>query len=136
VVCFVDERRIMARDDDRFADVACSRRWPMTRSARSRSRLAVGTDDKLCHQRYDDDMATMNVSLPDALKEFVEAQVSGRGYGTSSEFVRDLIRREQARDRLHTLVVEGMASGPGSELDESYFEQLRDRIRTTADDAA
>lgn len=75
-------------------------------------------------------MATMNVSLPDPLKQFVEAQVSERGYGTSSEFVRDLIRREQARIRLRSLVIEGMASGQGSELDDAYFERLRDRIRS------
>jgi len=81
-------------------------------------------------------MATMNVSLPDALKEFVEAQVSERGYGTSSEFVRDLIRHEQARARLRTLVIEGMTSGPGSELDEGYLERLRERIRNTDNDAA
>lgn len=74
-------------------------------------------------------MATMNVSLPDALKEFVEAQVDERDYGTSSEFVRELIRREQARTQLRALVVDGMGSGPGSEMDEAYFEGMRERIR-------
>ena len=38
-------------------------------------------------------MATMNVSLPDGLKHYVEAQVGKRGFGTSSEFIRELIRR-------------------------------------------
>jgi antitoxin ParD1/3/4 len=76
-------------------------------------------------------MATMNVSLPDGLKEFVEAQVAERGYGTSSEFIRELIRREQARTQLRALVVEGMGSGPGSELDEAYFQRLRERIRSS-----
>ncbi|MGM7669708.1 type II toxin-antitoxin system ParD family antitoxin [Microbacterium sp. A93] len=71
----------------------------------------------------------MNVSLPDALKEFVEAQVDERDYGTSSEFVRELIRREQARTQLRALVVDGMGSGPGSEMDEAHFEQMRERIR-------
>lgn len=71
----------------------------------------------------------MNVSLPDSLKEFVEAQVGERGYGTSSEFVRELIRREQARTELRDLIVHGMASGPGSVLDDTYFQQLRERIR-------
>ncbi|MGV8911670.1 MAG: type II toxin-antitoxin system ParD family antitoxin [Rhodoglobus sp.] len=73
-------------------------------------------------------MATMNVSLPDALKQFVEEQVSEHGYGTSSEFVRNLIRHEHARTQLRALVVEGMTSGPGSELDDDYFHQLRERI--------
>lgn len=81
-------------------------------------------------------MATMNVSLPDALKDFVEAQVSERGYGTSSEFVRDLIRREQGRSRLRSQVIEGMTSGPGSELDDAYFERLREHVRNSEDDNA
>ncbi len=79
---------------------------------------------------YHGPMATMNVSLPDGLKEFVEAQVDERGYGTSSEFVRELIRREQARTQLRALVVEGMGSGPGSEMDEAYFQRMRERIRS------
>lgn len=72
-------------------------------------------------------MATMNVSLPDSLKEFVETQVHERGFGTSSEYVRELIRHEQARDRLRTLIVDGMASGEGSAVDARYFERLRQR---------
>ena len=38
-------------------------------------------------------MTTMNISLPETWKSFVDEQVSGRGYGTSSEYVRDLIRK-------------------------------------------
>jgi putative addiction module CopG family antidote len=41
-------------------------------------------------------MSTMNISLPDSLKAFVDEQVSQRGYGTSSEYVRELIRRVSA----------------------------------------
>ena len=74
-------------------------------------------------------MATMNVSLPDGLKEFVEAQVDEGDYGTSSEFVRELIRREQGRTQLRALLVDGMGSGPGSEMNEAYFERIRERIR-------
>ena len=67
--------------------------------------------------------------IADGLKEFVEAQVSERGYGTNSEFVRDLIRREQSRTRVRALVVEGMASPEGSEMDAVYFDRLRERAR-------
>jgi antitoxin ParD1/3/4 len=81
-------------------------------------------------------MATMNVSLPDALKQFVEAQVAEHNFGTSSEFVRELIRREQARAQLRALVVEGMSSEAGSELDDAYFERLRERIADAGADAA
>lgn len=74
-------------------------------------------------------MATMNVSLPDELKEFVEAQVDKHGYVSNSEFLRELIRREQDRTQLRELVVQGMESGIGSDMDEDYFERLRARIR-------
>ena len=77
----------------------------------------------------------MNISLPSALKEFVETQVSERGYGNSSEFVRDLIRHEQSRSQLRALVVDGMSSGRGSEVDEQYFDRLRERIYAAAPDA-
>ena len=75
----------------------------------------------------------MNVSLPDSLKDFVERQVGERGYGTSSEFVRDLIRHEQERSELRALIVDGMSSGPGSTLDDDYFTALRTRIREAAE---
>jgi len=39
-------------------------------------------------------MSTMNISLPETLKAFVDEQVSRRGYGTSSEYVRELIRKD------------------------------------------
>jgi antitoxin ParD1/3/4 len=74
----------------------------------------------------------MNVSLPDALKDFVEHQVVERGYGTSSEFVRDLIRREQARDELRSLVMDGIRSGGDEPMDASYVENLRAKVRSSA----
>ena len=55
-------------------------------------------------------MTTMNVSLPEDLKAFVDRQVDGGGYGSTSEFVRDLIRREQDRQHLRTLLLDGAAS--------------------------
>lgn len=74
-------------------------------------------------------MATMNVSLPDELRKFVEAQVDEHDYVSSSEFLRELIRREQDRTQLRALLVQGMESGPGSEMDDDYFERIRERIR-------
>ena len=52
----------------------------------------------------------MNISLPDTLKSFVDEQVSQRGYGTSSEYVRELIRRDQDRVQLKELLLAGAAS--------------------------
>ena len=73
-------------------------------------------------------MSTMNISLPDSLKTFVDEQVSQRGYGTSSEYVRELIRKDQERQHLRGLLLEGAASAPAGPADASYFEGLRRRI--------
>jgi antitoxin ParD1/3/4 len=71
----------------------------------------------------------MNISIPDMLKLFVDEQVDERGYGSSSEYVRELIRKEQDRTRLRKLLLEGAASPPETKVDASYFEGLRARIR-------
>ena len=69
-------------------------------------------------------MATMHISLPEELKSFVDEQVSDRGYGTNSEYVRDLIHRE----RLRTMILDGMNSPIAGYADEAYFDGLRQRI--------
>jgi len=71
----------------------------------------------------------MNISLPDSLKAFVDEQVTGRGYGTSSEYIRELIRADQDRQRLRALLMEGAASPLTAPVDESYFDSLREHIR-------
>ncbi|ODU01723.1 MAG: addiction module antitoxin [Thiobacillus sp. SCN 63-1177] len=70
-------------------------------------------------------MSTMNISLPDSLKTFVDEQVSQRGYGTSSEYVRELIRKDQDRQHLRGLLLEGASSAPASPANSAYFERLR-----------
>lgn len=77
-------------------------------------------------------MSTMNISLPDSLKAFVDEQVSQRGYGTSSEYVRELIRKDHDRLHLRGLLLAGVASAPAAPADEAYFEGLRDRVRKLA----
>jgi antitoxin ParD1/3/4 len=72
-------------------------------------------------------MSTMNISLPDSLKTFVDEQVSQRGYGTSSEYVRELIRKDQDRQQLRGLLLEGAASAPAGPADAAYFDRLRRR---------
>ena len=62
-------------------------------------------------------MSTMNISLPDMLKTFVDEQVSQRGYGTSSEYVRALIRKEQERQQFRGLLLAGAASEPTEAVD-------------------
>jgi len=74
----------------------------------------------------------MNVSLPQALKSFVDEQVNARGYGTSSEYVRELIRKDQDRQRLRGLLLAGAASAPVEPADAAFFQRLRLRIRQDA----
>ena len=74
-------------------------------------------------------MSTMNISFPEALKSFVDDQVSTRGYSTSSEYVRELIRKDQDRQRLRRLLLEGAASDPAVTADADYFDGLRGRAR-------
>lgn len=60
-------------------------------------------------------MATMNISLPDPMKEWVEAQAQTGRYSNASDYVRDLIRRDQERvsklAELQRLITEGLDSG-------------------------
>ncbi len=71
----------------------------------------------------------MNISLPEILKSFVDEQVASRGYGTSSEYVRELIRKDQDRQRLRTLLLAGASSPEREPVDGAYFEALRGRVR-------
>ena len=73
-------------------------------------------------------MSTMNISLPQNLKSFVDKQVSRRGYGTSSEYVRELIRQDQDRLQLRGLLLDGAASVAAEPADIAYFKRLRRRV--------
>ena len=77
-------------------------------------------------------MGTMNVSLPDALKAFVDDQVEAGHYSTSSEYVRELIRKDQDRLQLRTLLLAGASSAPAEPTGAAYFDALRDRVKAAA----
>lgn len=66
-------------------------------------------------------MATMNISLPDNLKSFIDARVSNDGYGNVSEYVRDLVRQDQKRKEQE-------------ESERKYLEQLREDVRIGFED--
>ncbi len=72
--------------------------------------------DKGCQRAQHRGMSTgtMNIALPDTLRAYVAQRVESGDYGNTSEYVRELIRkdqREQRVQRLRTLVEEGLASG-------------------------
>lgn len=71
----------------------------------------------------------MNISLPHTLKSFVDEQVSQGAYGTSSEYLRELIRKDKDRLHLRSLLVAGAASAPTAMADAAYFDGLRERVR-------
>jgi len=79
-------------------------------------------------------MATMNVSLPDPMKNWVEAQTRSGRYSNASDYVRDLIRRDQeragARDELQKLVTEGLKSGVSGQAMDDVLEAAREQAKT------
>ncbi|MGV8942243.1 MAG: type II toxin-antitoxin system ParD family antitoxin [Lysobacter sp.] len=74
-------------------------------------------------------MATMNISLPDELKQFIDEQVSEQGYGSSSEYLRELIRKQRDVERLRNLMLEGADSGPGAPITPDTFKRMREELR-------
>ncbi len=77
-------------------------------------------------------MATMNISLPDPMKDWVNAQAESGRYANASDYVRDLIRQDQERSdkvrKLQRLIDEGLASG----VSESSIDDVLTRARKAA----
>lgn len=76
--------------------------------------------------------ATMNISLTEPLKRFVDEQVREGGFSSTSDYVRALIRDRQQReaeDKLRALIAEGLASGPGRPVTADFFTEQRKRLR-------
>jgi antitoxin ParD1/3/4 len=73
-------------------------------------------------------MTTVTISLPDALMQFVDAQVANKGYGDVGEYIRSLVHEAQEREmdaRLEALLLEGLASGDPIPVDENFWSDLR-----------
>jgi antitoxin ParD1/3/4 len=60
-------------------------------------------------------MATLNISMPDELRAFIETRVNMGDYQSASDYVRDLVRHD--REELDKLLVEGLESGKSRPLD-------------------
>jgi antitoxin ParD1/3/4 len=82
-------------------------------------------------------MATMNVSLPDQMKTWVESRAATGRYSNASDYVRDLIRRDQQRADaiadLDALIQEGIDSGMSPRTVEEIWEDSLRRYEAEAD---
>ena len=70
----------------------------------------------------------MNVSLPDAMKHFIDAQVAAGGYSSVSEYIRALVRDEQQRQakaRLEALLLEALDSGDPTAMTQEDWDVIR-----------
>ena len=77
-------------------------------------------------------METMNIALPESLKEFVQDRVSKGGYSSVSEYVRELIRADQkqlAREILESEILKGLQSGESTPMTQGDWDDLREKLR-------
>ena len=73
-------------------------------------------------------MTTVTISLPESLKEFVDAQIATKGYGNVSEYFRSLLREAQQKEadaRLEALLLEGLASGDPIPVTKEFWADLK-----------
>lgn len=70
---------------------------------------------------------TMNIALTDTLRAWVAQRVGSGAYGNASEYVRDLIRKDQEalrRQALRALLEQGLASGPAEPFTAADWDEL------------
>ncbi|MDP1612082.1 MAG: type II toxin-antitoxin system ParD family antitoxin [Sulfuritalea sp.] len=70
---------------------------------------------------------TLSFALPETLRTYIDARVATGNYGNTSEYIRDLIRKDQAeeaKNRLRALIGEGLASGPALPLTQADEDEL------------
>lgn len=74
-------------------------------------------------------MATMNVSLPDLMREWVESQIEQGEYASSSDYIRDLIRQDQRRQKLLKAALnEGLNSGRSPRTAEDILQETHKKL--------
>lgn len=76
-------------------------------------------------------MDTMNIALPEAMKQFVQDRVSEGGYSSVSEYIRELIRADQRRkaeERIDALLLEGLDSGAAVPVTPEYWDEKKRKL--------
>ena len=77
-------------------------------------------------------MRSMNISLPDSMRAYIEEQVASGSYSTVSEYFRELVRQDQkqkAQERLEVLLLEGLDSGTATPMNAEDWENIRQSVR-------
>jgi antitoxin ParD1/3/4 len=72
----------------------------------------------------------MSFALPESMRDYIDERVREGSYGNTSEYLRDLIRRDQherAAQRLRDLIADGLASGVGRLVTDDVVAELRER---------
>lgn len=73
-------------------------------------------------------MTTLNISLPESMREFIDQQIDSGGYSTASEYIRHLIRLDQEKaekKQIEKLLLEGLNSGEPVEITDEWWSQKR-----------
>lgn len=82
-----------------------------------------------------DTMTSMNVSLPESMRRFIEDQIATGGYGTVSEYFRELVRADKQRkaeDELAALLLQGIKSGKATPMTNQDWTEIRAEVRRRA----
>jgi antitoxin ParD1/3/4 len=75
---------------------------------------------------------SMNISLPDAMRTYIEEQVANGGYSSVSEYFRELVRQDQkskANERLEAMLLSGLNSGNPTDMTNEDWEDIRQAVR-------
>lgn len=76
-------------------------------------------------------MAIVNISLPEQLKQYIDERLTDGRFSSTSEYFRDLIRKDQmqrAQQRLEALLLVGLESGGPTEVTDDYLQQKRSEL--------
>ncbi len=77
-------------------------------------------------------MKSMNISLPESMRTYVEEQVASGGYGSASEYFRELVRldkKRKATERVEAMLLEGLNSGNATSMTDEDWEDVRQAVR-------
>ncbi|OGT73098.1 MAG: addiction module antitoxin [Gammaproteobacteria bacterium RIFCSPLOWO2_02_FULL_56_15] len=75
-------------------------------------------------------MATMNVSIPDQMREWVESQIASGVYSNASDYIRDLIRRDQEYKDKREVLIRALETGKKSGISNRAVDEIWKEVKT------